>query len=63
MVIRNINAKILARNLTEVYEELASIANITITELCPLYSRERMAKTGCLRVIVAILDNAKQLLY
>ena len=63
LVIRNINAKVLAGDLTEVREELASTANITITELRPLYSRERMAETGCLRVTVATSDDAKRLLY
>lgn len=62
VVIRNINAKVLTNDLTEVREELASTANITITELCPLYSRERMPGTGCLRVTVATSDDAKRLL-
>ena len=62
MVIRNVNAKVLISNLTKVYKELTNTASIAIIELYPLYSRERNPETRCLWVIIAMLDNAKQLL-
>lgn len=61
VVIRNISAKVPTSDLAEVREELARTANITITELRRLYSRERNPATGCLRVTVATTRGPYQL--